>query len=318
MLAQGLIRSRENTANSIYHSLQSRYQGRLFNQLNWGMSYTWSKALDNASEVFSFQESAAPQNPFDVNALEKSFSGFDRRHAFSMNWIWDVPLYQKQEGLVGNLLGGWQLNGTYFLANGLRFTATQLTNRFFLGAGRSYGDPTWDAGFLGLDSLRPFIGNTNASRGSVGISQVDAALAFGVPAVDVNGFWSFNELNTTGNTVAVTRDQVRYILNGPGAARIFGTPYGTAPRGTEVGPRLNNLNLGIFKNFRLGEKMRLRFSVDMFNALNHPNPGVGFIVNETVPNIFIEGETAAGVPFNDRTEMEFARRAIQFGLKFIF
>ncbi|HXG68323.1 MAG TPA: TonB-dependent receptor, partial [Blastocatellia bacterium] len=318
ILPQGLIRSRENTANSIYHSLQTRYQGRLFNQLNIGMSYTWSKALDNASEVFSFQESAAPQNPFDINRLEKSFSGFDRRHAFSMNFIYEFPFYKNQSGVVGQILGGWQVNGTYFLANGLRFTPSQLFNVFGLGAGLSYGDPTWDGGFLGLDSLRPFFGNPNAPRGSVGISQVDAALLFDIPAQDINGFWSFNEINRTGNAVAVTRDQVRYIFNGPGAARIFGTPYGNVPRGFEVGPRLNNLNLGIFKNFRITETVKLRFSLDMFNALNHPNPGVGFIVIDEVPNIFIEGEQAAGVPFDDRTEMEFARRALQFGLKIIF
>jgi outer membrane receptor protein involved in Fe transport len=61
----GLRRSRENTAQSIYHGLQTHYEGRLYNQLSVGISYTFSKALDNASEVFSFQESAAPQNPFD-------------------------------------------------------------------------------------------------------------------------------------------------------------------------------------------------------------------------------------------------------------
>jgi outer membrane receptor protein involved in Fe transport len=318
VLPQGLVRSRENTANSIYHSLQSRYQGRIANQLNWGMAYTWSKALDSASEVFSFQESAAPQNPFDTNALEKSFSGFDRRHAFSMNFIWDVPLYKNQEGVIGNVLGGWQLNGTFFLANGLRYTPSQLINALVIGAARSYSDAAWDGSFLGLDSVRPFFGNPNAPRSSVGISQVDAALIFGIPVENVNGFWSFNEINTTGNTVAVTKDQVRYIVNGAGAARIFGTPFGDVPRGVEVGPRLNNLNLGIFKNFRIKENWRLRFSLDMFNALNHPNPGVGFIANDAVPNIFTEGIFASGVDFGDFTEMEFARRALQFGVKFIF
>jgi hypothetical protein len=282
------------------------------------MSYTWSKALDSASEVFSFQESAAPQNPFNTNALEKSFSGFDRRHAFSMNFIWDVPLYKNQEGVIGNILGGWQLNGTYFLANGLRYTPSQVCLFACIGAARSYGDAAWDAGFLGLDSIRPFVGNSEAPRGAIGISQIDAALIFGIPVVNPNGFWSFNEINTTGNTVAVTRDQVRYIFNGPGAAKIFNNPYGTASRGAEVGPRLNNLNLGIFKNFRIKENWRLRFSLDMFNALNHPNPGVGFIANDSVPNIFVEGETASGIPFGDFSEMEFARRALQFGVKFIF
>jgi outer membrane receptor protein involved in Fe transport len=317
LLPQGLVRSRENTANSIYHSLQTRFQSRLANQLNLGMSYTWSKALDSASEVFSFQESAAPQNPFSINGPEKSFSGFDRRHAFSMNFIWDVPLFRQQEGVIGNILGGWQLNGTYFLANGLRYTPSLFLNTFGLGINRSYDDTTWDGGFLGLDSLRPFFGNPDAPRTQVGISQVDAAMIFGVPAQDINGFWSLNQLQSTGNTVRVTRDQVRYIFNGPGAARIFGTPFGNVPRGNEVGKRLNNLNLGIFKNFRIRETMRLRFSFDMFNALNHPNPGVGFIASGAVPDIFVD-DAGTSTPFGDFTEVEYARRAIQFGLKFIF
>jgi hypothetical protein len=316
ILPQGLVRSRENTATSIYHSLQTRYQGRVANQLNWGMSYTWSKALDSASEVFSFQESAAPQNPFGINDLEKSFSGFDRRHAFSLNFIWDVPLFRQQEGVVGNILGGWQLNGTYFLANGLRFTPSQFFN-LILGPNRSYGDPTWDGGFLGLDSLRPFRGNPDAPRSSVAISQVDAAMIFGVPVQDINGFWSLNELQGNDNLVRVTTDQVRYIFNGPGAARIFGTPFGTSPRGIETGKRLNNLNLGVFKNFRIKENMRLRFSFDMFNALNHPNPGVGFIAQGAVPDIFVD-DAGLDDGFNDLTGVEYARRAIQFGLKFIF
>src|SRR5262249_37992713 len=54
VLAQSLIRSRENTAQSIYHSLQTQYRGRLFNQLSIGASYTFSKALDDASEIFTF------------------------------------------------------------------------------------------------------------------------------------------------------------------------------------------------------------------------------------------------------------------------
>src|SRR5262249_5144702 len=153
LAGRGLIRNRENTAQSLYHSLQSRYDGRLFNQLSWGMSYTFSKALDNASEVFSFQESASPQNPFDRNH-ERSFSGFDRRHVFSMNWVWDLPFYKDQHGLIGRALGGWQFNGIYRLASGLRFSPSQLCNALCVGVG--YGDPAWDSGFLGLDSLRPF------------------------------------------------------------------------------------------------------------------------------------------------------------------
>src|SRR5207244_11696097 len=53
ILPQGLLRSRENTATSDYHGLQTRYNGRVFNQLTLGASYTFSKTIDNASEIFS-------------------------------------------------------------------------------------------------------------------------------------------------------------------------------------------------------------------------------------------------------------------------
>ncbi len=322
VLPQALVRSRENTANSIYHSLQTRYQGRLFNQLTYGLSYTWSKALDNASEVFSFQESAGSQSPFNTNALEKSYSGFDRRHALSMNWIWDLPFYKEQSGVVGRILGGWQVNGTYFLANGLRFTPSQFLVLNGFGS-LSYDDTGWTGAFLGQDNLRPFYGNPDAPRDSVGISQIDAAILGGplfglasIPIRNLSGFYDFSALNN-GRLVEVNKDQVRFIFNGPGAAKIFNNPFGDVPRGAEVGRRLNNLNLGIFKNIKIDETKRLRFTFDMFNALNHPNPGVGFIASGAIPDRFIED---AGSPdgFNDQTGAEYARRALQFGLKFIF
>jgi hypothetical protein len=317
VLPQALVRARENTASSIYHSLQTRYQGRVANQVDFTASYTWSKALDNASEVFTFQEASGSQHPFNTNAAERSYSGFDRRHAFSMSWIWDIPVYKDQKGVLGRIAGGWQLNGVFVLANGLRFTPSQFLNFAVLGANRSYDDTGWAGSFLGQDLLRPFYGNRNAPRNSVGISQVDAAMMFGIPAVDANGFWSFNELNSTGDTRAVSRDEVRYIFNGPGAARIFQNPFGDVCRGCETGPRLNNLNLGVFKNIRLREAWKLRFSLDIFNALNHKNPGYGFNAGTAIPDRFVD-DAGAEDGFNERTGMEGARRVLQFGLKFIF
>jgi hypothetical protein len=319
VFAAGLVRSRENTANATYHGLQTRYEGRLLNQVSVGLSYTWSKALDNASEVFSFFESAAPQNPFDINAGEKGYSGFDRRHALAMNFIWDVPAFKDQKGIVGKALGGWQLSGTYFLASGQRFTPAQGFSSLFFGLG--YNDALYDGTFIGFDSLRPFYGNPNAPKTSVGISQIDAFLLYGTAIEKPDGFYDLVELNRSNgaNAVEVTKDQVRYIVGGWGAAKIFGTPYGNVPRGAEKGPRLNDLALGIFKNTRITETVRLQFRLDMFNALNHPNPGVGFNAAAAAgtPGGFVEG-TLLATPFNDLGEVAQARRALQFGLKVIF
>lgn len=308
LAGRGLIRNRENTAQSLYHSLQSRLDTKMFNQLSMGMSYTFSKALDNASEVFSANESAGPQNPFDRNA-ERGYSGFDRKHIFAMNWVWDVPFYKDQQGFLGRVLGGWQLNGIYQISSGQRFTPSQLCNAL-CGVPAGYGDQSWDGGFLGLDSLRPFSGNPKAPRTSVGISQIDANFIYGADIANPNGFYDLNELNL-GNQVVVTKDQVRYIYNGPGAAKIFGNPYGNVSRGAETGPINNNFNLGVFKNIKIKERVRLQLRLEAFNAFNHPSGG-------GTPNIFIEGSLAAGVVFNDVSEITYNRRIVQIGGKIIF
>jgi outer membrane receptor protein involved in Fe transport len=303
ILPQSIVRHRENTAQSIYHGFQFRYDGRLYNQLTTGISYTWSKALDNASEVFSFQEAAGPQNPFDRD-LDRSFSGFDRRHVFAINWVWDMPFYKDQKGIVGHVLGGWQLNGIYRVGSGLRFTPSQFCQAFCIGTG--YSDTSWDASFLGLDTLRPFVGNPKAPRNTVGISQIDASFIFGVPIADPTGFYSFNDLNL-GDVTTVTKDQVRYIFNGPGAAKIFNNPYGNAVRGAETGPIFNTMNLSVFKNIRIRERVRLQLRLEAFNAFNHNNGGL--------PDIFIDD---AGTTFNDLNEIEYGRRVVQIGAKIIF
>ncbi|MEW6210840.1 MAG: carboxypeptidase regulatory-like domain-containing protein [Acidobacteriota bacterium] len=315
LINAGRILSRQNSGQSVYHGLQTRYNGRLFKQLDVGAAYTLSKALDNASEVFFFNENSTAQNPFNITGLERGFSGFDRRHVLALNGIWTLPFFKDQNGVIGRLLGGWQINGTYNLGNGRRFTPVQNLNNLI----PSYVDP------LGGDILKPFNGNPSADPRSVGISQIDASLfaaIFGfasIPVTNQTGFYSLNELNR-GRLVEVTRDQVRFIYNGPGAARIFGTPFGNVGRNSEIGPRLNQVNASVFKNTRINERITIQFRTEVFNLLNHPNPGFGLsgAVSGVTPDINLENAGILGTAFRDNTDIEYGRRIIQFGLKIIF
>jgi len=315
ILPQARILSRQNSGQSIYHSLQARYSGRLFNQFSYGVSYTFSKALDNASEIFTFQEIANAQDPFNTGKAERSYSGFDRRNALSMNGIWDIPLHKDQQGLVGHLLGGWQLNGTYVLTDGLRYTPRQTLNNLLLG-GPTYVD------FTTGDTGRPFVGNPNADPKTVGITDIDANLMFGVTTKSPTGFYSLNDLNH-GTLTAVTKQDVRYIVVGPGSAKLFGTPFGNAARNSLIGPLLNQFNMGLFKNTRLKERLTLQLRVEAFNVFNHPNPGYGLDsapgnINGSpgaIPDNLINN---AGFSFNDGTQVEKNRRILQFGVRVVF
>jgi hypothetical protein len=335
ILPQGLLRSRENTATSNYHGLQARFNGRVFNQLTLTAAYTFSKTLDNASEIFSFGEGAFAQNPFDLQKSERSLSGNDRRHASALSFIWDVPIFKSEKGLVGHVLGGWQLNGTYNLASGRPFNVSQFFN-FAFGL-PSYQDNSFQGNFVGLDQLHPFWGNPNAPRTAVAITDVDASFygdLLGAFVPSPTGFWSLNEINRTGcgnrgdcapgaGLVAVGANEVRYIFNGPGAARRFGTPFGNVPRNSERGPALNQLNIGIFKNTKVRENVRLQLRAELFNALNHPNPGFGVAGEATLPDITLEdaGNTCGLATFNcfnDKRAMNLSSRRVQFGVRIIF
>jgi outer membrane receptor protein involved in Fe transport len=315
LAGRGLVRSRDNTGRSYYDSLQARYNGRMMNNnLTFGASYTWSKALDNASEIFSFGESAGAQNPFDINRGEKGLSGFDRRHAFSSNFIYDAPWFKQQKGFVGKLLGGFQLNGTYVLTGGRRYTPSQSSIFIFPA---TYQDATYAASFFGFDTFRPFSGNPNAPANTVAITDIDARLAGFVAAgtTSPTGFFSLNALRRNQGNVAVTPNDVRYIYNGPGAALRFGNPFGNVARNSAAGPILNQLNIGVFKTTRVRENLRVQFRAEFFNFLNTPNPGYGVAAGASLPDFFVDN---AGRTFADEGEINLSSRRVQFGLRILF
>jgi hypothetical protein len=315
ILPQAGITVRTNTAFSIYHSMQTRYNGRFFNNsLTVGAAYTWSKTIDNASEIFAFDiASANAQNPFCVTTCEKGTSQIDRPHAFSANFLYDIPIYKEQRGFIGHALGGWQVNGVYVLTSGEPYTPGQFFNGSLYGLGQAYltsGD-------------RPFVGNPTANPQLVALSQLDAAVLYGVDVQNINGFYSLNVLNQTANNpvptaVPVSPNDVRFIVNTPNAARIFGTPFGSAGRNILRGPALNQLNASLFKNIKIKENLSVQLRGEAYNVLNHPNPGYGVNGNGYLPDIFTEDAGNPGAAFANNQDISLARRVIQVGIRIVF
>jgi hypothetical protein len=106
----------ESRGDSIYHSLQARFQQRFQHGLTALASYTWSKSIDDASSFFSSAGDANfPQDSRDTRA-ERALSNFDMRHRFSLSYSYDLPLGK------GRLLGGWQTFGIWTFQTGRPFT----------------------------------------------------------------------------------------------------------------------------------------------------------------------------------------------------
>ena len=118
----GVVRSRNNGGFSDYHALQMEFRAsNLFKQLQIRTAYTWSKNLDNVSEIFATGSAGntlfAAQNPFQTGNAERSLSGLNIPHALSVSFTENLPFFKEQHGWMGHILGGWAFSGSYILAS---------------------------------------------------------------------------------------------------------------------------------------------------------------------------------------------------------
>jgi hypothetical protein len=133
--------------------------------------------------------------------------------------------------------------------------------------------------------------------------------------------YSLTKFNQTGALVQVTPNDVKYVFNGPGAAVLFGTPFGSVGRGIERGPMFNQLNLGLIKNIKVWERLSVQLRGEAFNVLNHPQPGIGSAVTggtNHLPSINVNNAGVAGTAFGETGDQTYARRVVQVGLRVIF
>lgn len=122
-----------NTAFSIYHGLQTQLRLQNWHGFTAQASYTYSRTIDNATEVFSTaaggNTNAFAQNPFDISEGERAMSGLSYPHILGLLWIYDLPFRKNQQGFLGHVMGGWQINGTYRYTSGEPYTVVQTLAR---------------------------------------------------------------------------------------------------------------------------------------------------------------------------------------------
>jgi len=324
---EGVLRSRTNTGYSYYNGLQLEFRAaNLFKQLTVRTGYTFSKTLDNVSEIFSTgaagNSNAFSQSPVDVKKGEYSFSGLDYPHTWTILFSEQLPFFKDQKGAFGHLLGGWGISANYILQSGQRYTPIQAFSAFATAAG-DYYDLGFIGAFVGIDTARPFLGNLGAASTSLGIFADDACNLFGAAcAASPTQLVSFTALGQSClnpatptaacNVVNVTKNDVRFIINGGRAQTIFGTPFGDARRNVAQDAITNIANFGVFKKIKLSERSSFEFHATMINAFNHPN------FQSIDPFVEDGGLNLQGTGFGDPSVSNSVQRRIIFGGKITF
>ncbi len=111
-----------------YHALALTLTQHAWRGLTIDTNYTWSKALDAASNPGANNAGTnLPQDPNNM-AAEKGLSDFDHRHRFVASFLYHLPFLKHSEGWVHAVLADWQVGGIYTLESGSPFTVNLSTD----------------------------------------------------------------------------------------------------------------------------------------------------------------------------------------------
>ena len=257
------VRTRANTAFEIYNGLQTQLTTRNYHGLTANLGYTWSRTIDNSSEIFGTNGGgntvAFAQNPLDSNVGERAVSGQSYPNVTSLGLTYISPYFSKDHTLVGKALGGFQFNTIYLFNSGEPYTPYQLLQGASRGA--SFCDRSFAGAFAGPDTCRPILANASAPLGSVGYNA---------------GGGVYKDL-TTG--AVVTRASEHWLINNTAEALSMGNPFPGVGRNTLRGDSYNNMDVSVYKNTHVTERFNLQLRFQVYNALNRnyfgtPDPDV--------------------------------------------
>jgi hypothetical protein len=277
-----LVRTRNNGAWSEYNGLQNELKVRAFHNLTADFAYTFSKALDNTSEIFSSTGGVSTpiaQNPFDPNNGERGVSAESYPHVFTTYLVYELP-WKNTQGFVGRVLGGWQISGTHRYQSGVAVTPVQNTNN-----GDPYCDGTFNNNFIGstLDSCRPILSNASAPFDTAGRYLNATQL------INVSSCQSTAQVGTATCPV-ISPSSVHFIVNNTFAVNALcgGNPFAcTVGRNVTRTEPFNQVDASIQKTFKLYERMSLTLRGDALNLLNYQFLGA--------PGLDINNKNAFGV-----------------------
>ncbi len=141
--AYAYLQMMDALADSHYHALQTSLNHRFSSGWQAQVSYTWSKSIDNGSGAYGLDGGGATTNPINVNA-DRGLSNFSRKHNFRVSGIYDLPF--KANGVLGQVVGGWQLTGAYTYLSGAPLSVGTIANRVHNSLGANAARPDAVAG----------------------------------------------------------------------------------------------------------------------------------------------------------------------------
>jgi len=222
--------------NSRYNGLQTQLNKRYSKNLSMILAYTWSHAQDDSTATnFSTILSPRRAQDFQNMAAEWSDSALDRRQRLTISPVYDFKPFQNGNWLMKNVLGNWNVSGTYTLQS-----------------------PEYATIQSGVDS--------NLNGDSAGDRTVIN------PAGVWNVGSGVTAYNSAGQVVAAgSASTVAYVAKNPNARYIQAQvgAYANGGRNTFPLGRINNFDVALSKRFSFHERYSFEIGAQASNLFNH-------------------------------------------------
>ncbi len=243
-LGYGDINLATNNLYSNYNAFQATWAHQT-SRTTLQLNYTLGKSLGIISSGGTeLGQGGATYDPFNLNNNYGALQG-DRRHLFNAAYSFMLPSPVHNNKLAEGAINGWQISGITQFQSGANLTG--YTNQNF---------------GLNLNAaIIPGTQNIVNSSGANGIAIGNQSL-LGTNAIQLNPIETCDPTKNLGP---------HQYLN----VNCFAAPSAVGQNGASVlpeyfGPAFFNSDLGIFKNFKIRESMKLQFRVQAQNFLNHP------------------------------------------------
>jgi Carboxypeptidase regulatory-like domain/TonB-dependent Receptor Plug Domain len=261
-----------------YNALQTKLEHRAGHGLYLLNSFTWSRALDNASGHLDANDGDNSRINLANPLGERGPSGYNQPLNDILSIVYDLP-YGKGRAfgnsapfVMQELLGGWQVTAINSASSGLPVNITYSPNSF--------------------QQVSPLL--------------VQRPNLVGNPVIPKS-----KRIKLPGNQNLATLQNPVFGLTGPALLSLpdVNHPYGNAGRNSVRFDPFYQLDLGLHKAFRLyPESLSLDFRAEAFNVLNQTNyafPQGGYSPTSTSFGVVAAAST-------------FPARVLQFAGKFIF
>ncbi|MCU1237643.1 MAG: hypothetical protein JWP63_5610 [Candidatus Solibacter sp.] len=241
-----------NSGSSNYNALQVEFNRRMTSGLLFQGSYVWSKSLVAGSQ--SSLVDASQPSTLRNTGLDRTYAGFDMRHALKFNSIYELPVgagrrYLSSTPIVRKMLEGWQISGISRVQSGAPFNLSGRSTIFGSYSGVTLHNIT-------LEQLTSQV-KIRKVTGSDGIGQVywlpDSLIANSQAAFEVN--------NKTWSDLDASKPYIGPALdNGALGATIFVRQ-----------PWQYHLDMAVNKRSKIGERATVEFQANFLDALNLTN-----------------------------------------------